>query len=113
VQLALIKPALKAPGTTRLTLKCDERRLSNFAFNLSLRRYNTARIVSVEGVVLAERQTGALFGSIEDLAAEMQKALEAGKEPITSGEAWPYTLRTFPGYLKWLSTRLEFETSSK
>jgi len=26
---------------------------------------DTARIVSVEGVVLAERQTGALFGSIE------------------------------------------------
>merc|ERR1719409_1141213 len=44
----------------------------------------TARIVSMEGVTLAERQTGALFGSIEDLAMEMQRALEEGGEPITS-----------------------------
>jgi len=29
---------------------------------------------------------------IEELAAEMQKALEAGKEPITSGEAGPSAL---------------------
>lgn len=44
----------------------------------------TARIVSLEGVVLAERQTGALFGSVEDLAREMQSALEDGGEPITT-----------------------------
>ena len=44
----------------------------------------TARIVSLEGVVLAERQTGALFGSVEDLAREMQTALEDGGEPITT-----------------------------
>ena len=44
----------------------------------------TARIVSLEGVVLAERQTGALFGSVEELAREMQSALEDGGEPITT-----------------------------
>ena len=62
--------------------------------NLTLKQYiqsfdqnalaETARIVSMEGVTLAERQTGALFGSIEDLAMEMQRALEEGGEPITS-----------------------------
>ena len=46
----------------------------------------TARVVSLEGVVLAERQTGALFGSVETLAREMQSALEEGGEPITSPE---------------------------
>ena len=50
----------------------------------------TARMVSREGMVLAERQTGALFGNISDLANEMQKALEEGvegnREPITSAE---------------------------
>jgi hypothetical protein len=33
-----MKPMLKAPGRTRLTLKYDEP-LSNFAFNFNLRRY--------------------------------------------------------------------------
>lgn len=46
----------------------------------------TARIVSLEGVLLAERQTGALFGAVEDLAREMQKALEEGGEPISTPE---------------------------
>ena len=35
----------------------------------------TARIVSMEGVALAERQTGALFGSIDELQKEMQQAI--------------------------------------
>jgi len=34
-----MKPVLKAPGTKRLELKCDEL-LSSFAFNFNLRRYN-------------------------------------------------------------------------
>ena len=50
----------------------------------------TAKMVSLEGVVLAERQTGALFGSVETLAKEMQSALEdstlTGGEPITTPE---------------------------
>jgi len=37
-----------------------------------------ARIVSVEGVSLVERHTGALFGSIEHLNREFQQAMEAG-----------------------------------
>jgi hypothetical protein len=37
VQVDPIKPALKAPGTKRLKLKCDEQ-LSNFAFKFNLRR---------------------------------------------------------------------------
>mmetsp|Transcript_23849 Transcript_23849/g.28813 ORF Transcript_23849/g.28813 Transcript_23849/m.28813 type:complete len:437 (+) Transcript_23849:158-1468(+) len=36
---------------------------------------DTARIVSAEGVTLVERQTGALFGSIETLQKEMQEAM--------------------------------------
>ena len=39
VQVAPIKPTLKAPGTKRLKLKCDEP-LSNVAFNFNLRRYS-------------------------------------------------------------------------
>jgi len=35
----------------------------------------TARIVSLEGVALAERQTGALFGSLEDLQKELMEAV--------------------------------------
>jgi hypothetical protein len=38
----------------------------------------------MEGVVLAERQTGALFGSVEELAQEMSRALQGGGEPITT-----------------------------
>ena len=39
MQVDPIKPTLNAPGTKRLTLKCDGQ-LSNFAFNFNLRRYN-------------------------------------------------------------------------
>ena len=38
MQLDPIKPTLKAPGTKRLKLKCDEP-LSKIAFNFDLRRY--------------------------------------------------------------------------
>ena len=38
VQVAPIKPTLKAPGTKRLKLKHDEL-LSNFAFKFTLRRF--------------------------------------------------------------------------
>ena len=38
MQVDPIKPTLKAPGTERLKLKCDEP-LSNFAFKFNLRRY--------------------------------------------------------------------------
>lgn len=44
----------------------------------------TARIVSMEGVAVAERQTGALFGSIEDLQREMQDAV--GMNAVTPEE---------------------------
>jgi hypothetical protein len=40
VQVEPIKPALKAPGSERLKLNCDDV-LSNFAFKFNLRRYNT------------------------------------------------------------------------
>jgi len=36
-----IKPTLKAPGSERLKLKCDEL-LSTSAFNFNLRRYTMA-----------------------------------------------------------------------
>jgi len=38
VQVESMKPVLKAPGTLLLRLGCDEP-LSNFAFNINLRRY--------------------------------------------------------------------------
>ena len=38
VRVDSIKPTLKAPGTKRLKLECDEP-LSNFGFNFNLRRY--------------------------------------------------------------------------
>jgi len=41
VQVDPIKPTLKAPGSERLKLKCDEV-LSSVAFNFSLRRYSKA-----------------------------------------------------------------------
>jgi hypothetical protein len=41
VQVDPIKPTLKAPGTERLKLECEEL-LSNFGFNFNLRRYNPA-----------------------------------------------------------------------
>jgi len=36
-----MKPMLKGPGATRLTVKCDKL-LSSFAFNFNLRRYTKA-----------------------------------------------------------------------
>jgi hypothetical protein len=47
VQVAPIKPTLKAPGTKRLKLKCYQP-LSNFAFNSSLRRYIEASLPSLD-----------------------------------------------------------------
>jgi len=46
VQVDPIKPTLKAPGTKRLKLECDEL-LSKFAFRFNLRRYDEVQ----EGVV--------------------------------------------------------------
>jgi hypothetical protein len=42
VQVELVKLMLKAPGTKRLKLACDDP-LSNFAFKCNLRRYSAAR----------------------------------------------------------------------
>jgi len=42
VQIDPIKPMLKAPGSKRLKLEYDEL-LSNFGFNINLRRYTWAR----------------------------------------------------------------------
>ena len=39
VQVEPVTPPLKAPGTKRLKLTCEEP-LSNFAFNINLRRYS-------------------------------------------------------------------------
>jgi hypothetical protein len=41
-----MKPMLKAPGSGRLKLKCDEP-LSNFAFKFNLRRYSMGAIQQV------------------------------------------------------------------
>jgi hypothetical protein len=63
VQLAPIKPTLKAPGTKRLKLKCDVL-LSTAAFNFSLRRYTGGRYRDIgEEVTKAGAYTRPLFGS--------------------------------------------------
>ena len=79
----------------RVRVRVRKRTSTGAGANTTLKQYiqsfdqqtlaETARIVSLEGVVLAERQTGALFGSVEELAREMQSALEdGGGEPITT-----------------------------
>jgi hypothetical protein len=59
-----MKPMLKATGTRRLKLECDEP-LSNFAFNFNLRRYKKA--IREEVAQRAAAEAGActrpLFGS--------------------------------------------------
>jgi hypothetical protein len=66
----------------------------------SLRRYveafdaetlaETARIVSLEGVALVERQTTGLFGSIEALSRQMQEAIG---QDVTSREDFMLRMR--------------------
>ena len=50
VQVDPIKPTLKASGTKRLTLKCDEP-LSNVAFKFDLRRYITDVFIAIGSMV--------------------------------------------------------------
>jgi len=78
VQFDPIIPTLKAPGTKRLKLKCDEP-LSNFAFNINLRRCNKA-LASDETEMDVER------AGIEALFAEMA---------VRRGEAGAYTRPLF------------------
>ena len=51
MQVDPIKPTVKAPGTKRLKLICDDP-LSNFAFKYNLRRYITARGAGAEVLVI-------------------------------------------------------------
>ena len=57
------------PETGKLTLK---QYVQTFTGEILAK---TARIVSLEGVALAERQTGALFGSLEELQKELMEAV--------------------------------------
>jgi len=54
VQVDPIKPALKAPGTKRLKLKCDVL-LSTSAFKFNVRRYTAAVATAVAAAVAEER----------------------------------------------------------
>ena len=73
MQVAPIKPTLKAPGTERLQLKYEEL-LSNFGFKFNLRRYSKmAKETEVESLYfLGEMQAGAytrpLFSSTQALS---------------------------------------------
>ena len=64
VQVAPFKTTLRAPGTKRLNLKCDEP-LSNVAFKFNLRRYSSAD----ETVRVWLAPGGAAEQSARDLAA--------------------------------------------
>jgi len=57
VQVDLMKPTLKAPGTSCLNLIYDEP-LSNFAFKLNLRRYSAVPDGLGSGVGGARREPG-------------------------------------------------------
>jgi hypothetical protein len=54
VQVDPIKPTVKAPGSERLKLKCDEL-LSNFAFNINLHHYEKEKIGGAELQVWLDR----------------------------------------------------------
>ena len=60
---------MDTPETGKLTLK---QYVQTFTGEILAK---TARIVSLEGVALAERQTGALFGSLEELQKELMEAV--------------------------------------
>jgi hypothetical protein len=59
VQIELIKPKLKPPGTKHLKRKCDKL-LSNFAFNFNLRRYTMG--LPVGRHIAATNANGAVHG---------------------------------------------------
>ena len=62
-----IKPALKAPGSERLKLKCDDM-LSSFAFKFNLRRCNVgaAELPRAGGGVHGCQAGGALIENQSD-----------------------------------------------
>jgi hypothetical protein len=70
VQVDPIKPKLKAPGTKRLQLKCDEP-LSSSAFKFNLRRYNVVSNIDVmtETVMGFQNQCKKLPKSLRDWQA--------------------------------------------
>ena len=65
MQVDPVKPMLKAPGIKLLKLRYDET-LSNFAFNIDLRRYTTAAVFNGTEQLEAHTytlQAGAYTGS--------------------------------------------------
>ena len=70
MQVDPIKPKLKAPGTKRLQLKCDEP-LSSSAFKFNLRRYNVVSNIDVmtETVMGFQNQCKKLPKSLRDWQA--------------------------------------------
>jgi len=67
VQVDPMNPTLKAPGSERLKLKCDDL-LSNFAFNFNLRRYSEVFCGSIGN---AKRSEYSMIGSVVNLAARL------------------------------------------
>jgi hypothetical protein len=57
VQVDPIKPTLKPPRTKRLKRKCDEP-LSNFAFNINLRRYTEQVVLFLKDSLFRVHQVG-------------------------------------------------------
>ena len=70
VQLAPIKPRLKAPGTKRLKLKCDVL-LSASAFKFNLRRYNMEESHDITMCAYPSSEYFFLFkGSVQAVVSE-------------------------------------------
>jgi aspartyl-tRNA synthetase len=63
VQVDPIKPMLKAPGSERLKLKCDDM-LSNFAFNFNLRRFISGIRRFLEDRAFLEMETPVLHAEV-------------------------------------------------
>jgi len=75
VQVDPIKPTLKAPGTKRLTLRCDTL-LSTSAYKFNLRRYKLAVDLSLAALLGDD-----VYNFAELLAHPIVTALPAGAYP--------------------------------
>ena len=85
VQVDPIKPTLKAPGSERLKLNCDEL-LSSFAFKLKLRHYNWEGEQAAAAAATMMMLTGEGEGELEPAAAAAAEAQVAAAAAVLTGQ---------------------------
>jgi len=87
VQVDLIKPTLRAPGTKRLKLQYDGP-LSSFAFKFNLRRYTTGAIMHVAKVTRPEfLGVGLMKRNVVESEVATAAATAAEKVYVAAAEA--------------------------